>query len=230
MNVSVLIPWRTDHGPREVVFGHVLERWRALPVEVVIGQDSGDGPFNVSAAFNDAARQATGDVFVLFGADHLPDLDAVHDAARAAHTHDSWAPVFASTGAYRQIDTGLIVNGANPELYDFAQFAPFCTGILAVSRNAWITVNGMDERFLGWGCDDVALRIALGVLVGPPVFEPIGTCRALWHPAAPRDHFEVNAARIGVYETAAAAGADAMRELVSGNAHTPFVMPAGGAA
>lgn len=154
MNVSVLIPWRTDNGHRARVFAHIRELWAQLPVQLVIGADSEtETPFNVARAFNDAARHATGDVFVLFGADQLPDLDAVHAAAAHALEHDSWAPLFASTGAYRELDTDLILKGADPARYDFSQWAPFCTGILAVSRGAWSRVNGMDERFFGWGCE-----------------------------------------------------------------------------
>lgn len=219
MNVSVLIPWRTDNGHRAAVFQYIRGRWAELPVELVVGADDGDpdAPFNVSRAFNDAAAHATGDVFVLFGADQLPDVDVIAAAAGWALEHDSWAPLFASTGAYREMDTGLILNGADPARYDFAQWAPFCTSILAVTRGAWERVNGMDERFFGWGCEDTALRMALEVLEGPSGFEPTEALRCLWHPAASRDRYEANAAMIGAYQVAAAGGADAMRELVAGN-------------
>jgi hypothetical protein len=214
VNVSVLIPWRTDHAHRAQVFAHVRERWAELPVQVVIGQDAGpaDAPFNVSRAFNDAARHATGDVFVLFGADQLPDLDAVYAAAAYALEHDSWAPLFANTGAYREIDTGLIVHhGADPARYDFAQWAPFCTGILAVTRRVWEDIGGMDERFFGWGVEDAALRLVLGNL-HPSGYEPTGTLRCLWHPAAPRDRFEANSALMGEYIAAVDSGR--LREYV----------------
>jgi hypothetical protein len=217
MRVSVLIPFRGDDGHRDKLWSYVRNLWEQLPVELVVGSDPGDQPFNVARAFNDAASRATGDLFVLFGADQLPDIDRIAWALNQAEDGAFWCPLFAATGAYREHDTRLIVeNGANPANYDFAQWAPFCTGILAVTRDGWVEINGMDERFFGWGCEDTAVRMALEVILGPAP-EPTGTLACLWHPAAPRDRFEANAAMIGAYETAAAAGTHAMRALVAGN-------------
>lgn len=212
MNISVLIPWRTDHGHRARVFAHVRALWSKLPVQFVVGADyDTESPFNVSRAFNDAARHATGDVFVLFGADQLPDLDAVQAAAAFALENESWAPLFAGTGGYREIDTDLILRGADPARYNFSQWAPFCTGIVAVTPRVWNDIGGMDERFYGWGAEDSALRLVLGNL-HPSDYEPTDTLRCLWHPSASRDRFDANSALMGEYVGAADAGQ--LREYV----------------
>jgi hypothetical protein len=217
MRVSVLVPFRGDGGHRDRVWDYVKPLWEELPVELVVGEDPGDQPFNVSRAFNDAASRATGDLFVLFGADQLPDVDRVAWAMREAQDGAKWCPLFAATGAYSEGDTRLLVeNNADPSRFDFAQWAPFCTGIFAVTRAGWAEINGMDERFFGWGCEDTAVRMALEVVLGPAP-EPAGTLHCLWHPAASRSRFDANAAMIGAYETAAAAGPEAMRALVAGN-------------
>jgi hypothetical protein len=215
MRVSVLVPFRGDGRRRDQLWGYVRHAWEGLPVELVVGHDPGDGPFNVSRAFNDAADNATGDRFMLFGADQIPDLDRVAWAANELDDHP-WVPLFASTGAYSRQASDEILAGADPARFDFEQWAPFCTGILGVTRDGWDAVNGMDERFFGWGCEDTALRMALEVIHGPAP-EPTGTLACLWHPAAPRDRFNANAAMIGGYETAAAAGRSAMLALVGGN-------------
>lgn len=215
MRVSVLIPFRGDGGRRTQLFNHVRRLWRATDFEISIGSDHGAAPFNVSRAFNDAADQATGDVFVLFGADQLPDVDQVHQAV-AALGERAWVPLFSSTGAYSESSTNAILAGADPAFFGFEQWAPFCTGIIALTREAWDAVNGMDERFFGWGCEDVAFRMSLEVIHGPS--DPLdGTLRCLHHPAAPRDRFDANAALVGGYQVAAAAGPGAMRALTAGN-------------
>lgn len=217
MRVSVLVPFRGDGAHRDHLWAYVRRIWETLPVELVVGEDPGTAPFNVSRAFNDAADRATGDLFVLFGADQIPDMDAIDWAVEQVTAGAAWCPLFAATGAYSADDTARIVDfGSDPTLYGFDQWAPFCTGIVAVTRAGWADVNGMDERFYGWGCEDTALRIALqGILGTPPT--PTGTLACLHHPAAPRDRFQANAAMIGAYETAAAAGVDALRTLVAGN-------------
>jgi hypothetical protein len=212
--ISVLIPFRGDGAQRDRLWAHCRNLWAQLPVELVVGEDSGDAPFNVSRAFNDAASRASGDIFMLYGADQLPDLDRILWASEQLETH-AWCALYAGTGAYSQASTEALLNGYGWDRAVFDQWAPFCTGILAVTRETWADVNGMDERFFGWGCEDVALRVALTTLHGDTP-EPSGNLRCLWHPAASRERFDANAAMIGAYDVAAS-DPELMRELIAGN-------------
>lgn len=203
MDISVLIPWRTDHGPRERAFDHVRALWEDLPVELVIGVDNGtpEAPFNVSRAFNDAAAKASGDVFVLFGADHLPDFDRVTWAATQLEAN-AWCALFARTGKYSETDTNAIIDGADPARFDYEHRDDFCYAIIGITRPAWELVHGMDERFQGWGGEDTAFRMALDNLYGPTP-APSDTLRCLWHPEASRDKADRNWSLVLEYEAAA---------------------------
>lgn len=205
--ISVLVPYRGDGGWRDRVWNHCKSLWDDLPYELVIGEDPGTGPFSVARAFNDAAARATGDVFVLYGADQLPDADRIEWAV-AQLTTRQWAALYANTAGYGEKSTALILAGADPRSVPLGTPVPFCTGILAVRRDSWIR---FDERFTGWGCEDTAHRMALEALYGMSP-EPTGTLRCLYHPAASREHFNQNATLVGEYMTATSEGT--MGELV----------------
>jgi hypothetical protein len=201
MSVSVLVPWRTDNGQREKLWAYCEKVWQRSPYELVVGVEQGYGPFNISKAFNDAARKATGDIFVLYGADHLPDDDRIEWAVEQLKTY-KWCALYSDTAGLSEVSTKQILKGADPAGIVPVQVAPVCTAIIAIRAEDWID---FDERFTGWGGEDTAWRMALESLYGPPP-QPSGMLRCLYHNAAPRDHAQGNYNLIGEYITAEAEG------------------------
>lgn len=213
MNITVCIPWRTDHGWREQLFDWVLRRWQASGLEVCVGVDDDGGPINVSRALNRARAQATGDVLVVAAADHVPDPEAATVAAGAAMLH-GWAPLFTSTaGITRAATTDLIADVPIDVPRSITAQAEVCTALLAVRADVWDGIGGWDEAFHGWGCEDVAFRAVLETLYPDPPVLPRRSI-ALWHEAAPRDRFDANCVLLAPY-IAAAGDPDAMRRVVS---------------
>lgn len=201
MNISILIPWRTDNGQRERLWDHCRQVWEQSSYEIVTGTDQGYGPFNIAKAFNQAARKATGEYFILYGADHLPDFDRVEWATEQLTTQ-KWCALYAETAGLSQTDTNAILAGFNADNITPTQVAPFCTAIIGIRRDAWID---FDQRFTGWGGEDTAWRMVLETLYGPTP-QPSGRLRCLYHEAAPRSHTDHNFALIGEYMTAQAEG------------------------
>lgn len=179
--ISILIPWRTDHDHRERLWAHLEPLWRALPYELCTATDGADdgAPFSYAAAANTAARAATGDVLITYGADQLPDVAAIDHAATVAREH-GWAMLFTTTGFYSPFATQQILAGANPDHLGVETVEPHCTGLMAVRHDIWNDVGGMDERFHGWGYEDAALRDELTRRYGRPETRP-GMLRCLWH-------------------------------------------------
>ena len=179
MDVSVLIPWRGGDPQRERVFEYVLRAWRGLPVQVCVGEDDAGGPFNCSRAQNRAFKQAEHDYLIMVGADTLPpDVSFIRE--RFQHHDEDWFPIFSETAYYSEEATDRILTGANPAGEAFSYVLPFCTGPVAVRRDAYVASGGMDERFSGWGYEDAAFRQTLAGLFGAPPAVP-ATCRCLHH-------------------------------------------------
>lgn len=206
--VSVLIPFRGD-GQRRVLRDHCRTLWDRLPYEIVESSDGHDGgPFQIARAFNFAKERATGDYLILYGADHIPDPDRIEWAVEQLASHE-WCALYAQTGGISRSNTNRILAGRDPYTIPPSQVAPFCTAIIGIRRDAWVR---FDERFIGWGGEDTAWRLALETLYGPTP-EPSGMLRCLWHEAASREHTDRNFALIGEYMNAQAEGR--MREYLT---------------
>lgn len=192
--VSILLPWRTDHGHRERLWTYLRPLWEALPVELCVADDGGEdgAPFSYAAGANRAAATATGDVLITWGADQLPSLLAATAAAEEARRH-GWSMVYRRTGYYSPFHTEAILGGANPDHLPLEQTESHCTGLIAVHRDVWDAIGGMDERFHGWGYEDAALRDRLARGHGPQRPAPSAMLRCLWHPVRHRVYTGPNA-------------------------------------
>lgn len=212
MRVSVLVPFGADDSPagkqRAKVWRYNARRWDRLRVtglvdEVIVGIDRLFVPycekreihncieprqFSVSRALNDAAKHAHGDVFLLFGADHVPD-PAVIGWALGSLRHHPWVRLHDHVLYATEAATHLIVDGPFGDnlFQDTANWkrhsAP-CPGVLALTRAAWDTAGGMNEQFQGHGFEDTEFLSRLHHHVPRGSMGPSGLpLRELWHPS-----------------------------------------------
>lgn len=201
MNLSVLIPWRSDHGHRQKLFDYLLPLWQALEpkgVEVCIGEDDHGRPFNCARALNRAFRKATTDKMVGFGADYFPDLENLRAGAQVLDSHP-WVPFLAQTGYYSEASTYEILAGRDPAELNLEYTLPFATAMIGFTRDAMATSGGLDERFEGWGYEDAAHRQTLIGLYGDRTALPY-TSRCFWHPSDHRTPEGPNRALMDEYE------------------------------
>lgn len=182
MSVSILVPlggpaceWRErawswvrrhyldNHGDWELVTGecHELE-------------------WSKGAAVADAFSRASGDTLVIADADSFTTPDAV---AQAALTK-TWAVPHGRVYRLTRRATELLYSGAplhRGRTVRDPYMGPAGGGIVALTREAYLAVGGVDPRFRGWGGEDICLAMALEALVGP--YTRIGApLYHLWHP------------------------------------------------
>jgi hypothetical protein len=209
MKISVLVPFGADDSPagrqrakvwRFNQLGWDRLRTASLIDEVIIGIDSlygrtmrvdgrtdtvGRYPFSVSRALNDAAKHARGDVFLLFGADHVPD-PAVVSWAREQVAHHSWVRLHDHVLYATEAATCLMLGSRRliTDDADWSHHSAPCPGVLALTRRAFEAAGGMDERFQGHGFEDTEFLSRLQHLVPGGTLEPSGLpLRELWHPS-----------------------------------------------
>lgn len=173
-DVSILIPYAPDLGPRDAALKWVLKYYeRCMPeVEICIGQSSSD-LFNRSQAINQAAQQATRNVFVLVDGDTVYDPSLIVESLPLLEQY-GWVIPFhwsydiseESSRVVLQSEPGwpLEVEVKESDCRDFSG-APGGR-IAIVTRKNFETVRGMDERFLGWGWEDLALAWSLDTMCG----------------------------------------------------------------
>lgn len=189
VQVAVLVPYRSDGGHRDHLWEFCRRWWLDQhpdwPVHV---GESPPGPFNRSAAVNDAARQAGDvDVYVILDADVIVNPEAVDEAvARAAATGRMVLP-HNERADLTDYQTRRVLNGDRGNWR-----GPRCVAnVWHVSESSCVVVpsvlfdavGGFDQRFVGWGYEDTAFRIACEREAGPAIILPVEVFH-LWHPRA----------------------------------------------
>jgi glycosyltransferase involved in cell wall biosynthesis len=220
---SILVPYRAGEAWRDRAWTFNRARWEAMPdVEVVVcdpGPGRHPGEFNHPRAINDAARRASGDVFIVADADTAFHPDWVAEAVREVRLGAPWVlPRF-----YDKVDqpsTERILAGGGLDGYtvEWRGEAVSWSGLVVVPAAGFQVVGGYDERWEWWGADDVAFAMSMLTLWGE-VVRLEGAAMHLWHPTPidetyGHDHFPASRRLMERY-VAANADRRAMLRLIA---------------
>ena len=186
--VSFLIPFQFDSGPREASF-HWIKRYteNMFPgAEICIGESS-TIPFNKSKAVNNAAKRATRDILVLLDADIFCDPDIIRQSI-ALLEKSTWVIPYKRILKVSQEDTSLVLQSKASWPIHFGLTrseyieAPAYVGALnIIPRKCFEMVGGFDERFVGWGREDDVFSFAVDTLCGH-YLRLEAEIYHLWHP------------------------------------------------
>ncbi|WP_326412238.1 glycosyltransferase family 2 protein [Amycolatopsis sp. H20-H5] len=195
MGIAVIVPWGTDHGPRERVWEKLRPQWEQTSVDLIVAGDplfAERGKFSVSRAINRAVRLAPPeyDRFVLLGADMPPDEDTVAWAAVQLDT-EPWTLLYDRGRALDEHNTAHFVAGELAEVSwpPVALFASPCVGPIAFTRATFDKVGGFDERYEGWAYEDVDLwyRLQRDTPRSTPQSYSGNPLSQFWHPETHHD-------------------------------------------
>lgn len=193
MTVATCVPFRPASPHRAAVWDYIRPRLEQLGWPLHIGDVSDDeGGFSRARSRNTAAAEAIAggaDVLLFHDADMLlPDLDAYQRVVDLAATSPGLVVGFDRFHYLSSKTTQRVLAGDDPfsqppwrVLWNNGEMWVPVGGITAVTVDAWVTVGGMDERFIGWGCEDTALWYALDTLCGPFTRVQGQTSVHLWH-------------------------------------------------
>lgn len=188
--VSVLIPYQSDgNGPRDTSFEWVLGFYaRMMPeAEVCVGEiaDSRE-PFSRSKAINRAYHQATKDIIVIADSDIVYDPNLLRESITYLNS-EQWVIPFSRILRLSKETSHLLLQQESRWPLTVKtetaaeQATAFVGGFNVLGREAYETVGGYDERFVGWGGEDEAFAYALDTLVGHHI-RLEGEMVHFWHP------------------------------------------------
>ena len=198
MKVALLVPRRDDNGHRDRIWAACKARWQALHPDWDISEGyHTDGPFNRSAAINLAAEQAGDwDVAVVIDSDIALRPEQAEEAVRTAHAtgrvtwgHTQW------WGMSRTVTDAVLLD---PSVMLSADWKPSESAMkknpiswscfIAIPRKAWEVIGGFDERFKGWGWEDMAFQCIVRGIADEgrhPELRMDGPVWHFWHPRSP---------------------------------------------
>lgn len=235
VKVAILAPWRSGPEDRAELWSFARAWWEHGHPEWTIHEAAGPvtGPFNRSAAINEAA-QAAGDwdVAIIIDTDTLVSPDAARTAVDVAAATDAMVlagdeRVMLSRDGTRRILEGYRgnwrVRGMQERVYTDG-----CSSCVVVSRKLWDQLGGFDPLFVGWGFEDIAFRIACETFSGKHMVKLSSEMFHLWHTTscennARSDTYRANEARCERYK-AARWNVEAVQQLID-EAHTLVVEP-----
>ena len=201
--ISLLIPFTTKSAERKAEFEWLLKYWRhELPdAEIIVGT-SHSRIFNKNEALNHAFQKATGKIIVTLDADaYMPGRIIERCANRILEEVESgnhlwYVPYRHLYRLKREISKKIIASdpknplrlSSPPPMEDVENGVQSSYGhryaamAMVFPREALDAVGGcFDERFKGWGGEDVALLRALDTLYGK--HKTVNTdILHLWHP------------------------------------------------
>lgn len=183
--VRIAVPWRPDGAWRDRLWAWCKPAWDETGWPIV--QATGPaGPFNRSAAVNTCAN-GDWDVLLIVDADIVrPPIAQLDRAIRLAERTGQLVVAYERRLNLTSQVTRRLVNGwtVDPTSHVQTVLDGSLSSVVVVPRRLWDAVGGMDERFIGWGCDDTAFHHACAT-IGEGWHRVPGDVWHLWHERQP---------------------------------------------
>jgi hypothetical protein len=200
--ITLLVPFRSDEGIRAETWAWLREYWRwELPHAEIVEGHNEETPFCKTAAVNEAARIATGDVFVIMDADCYIDGKVLIDCAKRIRRARKYGgklwfiPYRRFFRLTESVSRAILESDPRyplhltdpPPLEDLLSNKGTSNGhwfgalIQVMPAEAFYAAGGMDERFAGWGGEDIAFMRAVDTMYTKHRTTDNGVFH-LWHP------------------------------------------------
>jgi len=201
--ISLLIPFTSNSTQRKEAFKWLLEYWHhELPdAEIVVGKNH-NRPFCKTAALNEAAAKATGKVLVMVDSDAYISGQIIERCAdrileEISEGERLWYVPYRHLYRLNKKATNLVLQSdprnsfrftspPAPEYFDNDGIKSgyghrYGAMIMIFPREALSILGCFDERFKGWGGEDIALLRTLDTLYGKHKTTNNDILH-LWHP------------------------------------------------
>lgn len=196
-SVAVIIPFRATTDERRTNLDRAVADWHEIGWPVLLGDHPGES-FCRGTAINRAAEDPVAqavDVLMIADADII--LGASHQAkegALQAREGGRYVVCFSHLHCLNRQGTDRVYEGKTPRgQRDYLESVSMIWGgVFAVPRQLFDEVQGFDERFIGYGAEDLAFLVSCSTLGGPK----LRITGVAWHmthePNPDRDHMAAN--------------------------------------
>ena len=177
MEYSIIIPYRDRNTHLQILLPVLLEKFKETTFEIIISEQNDNNNFQISCVENIRFHHSSGNTIILQQVDYVPTKDVsykvidqpVLPVKTANFVTDDLSPreYFDIPAGYRKFDKEV-----DPNFYG---------GVIALKREHFEKINGLNPLYKGWGNEDEDLRERLKWAGYSPIRNEKGTFICLYH-------------------------------------------------
>ncbi|MDP3066236.1 MAG: galactosyltransferase-related protein [Methanobacteriaceae archaeon] len=202
-NISIILPYKSDNGQHDINFNYVFNRLKEdFPKgEIIVGEDSpGNSSFNRSRAINSGVKKSSNDIIMIHDVDIILPKENVKQGINSLKTYPMIFPFWhfwhLPKTLSHKIIAGMKFDYHKLLEYNLQEVHPGGTnggGAQIIMKDAFNSIGGYDERFVGWGWEDVLFNFKMKEKYKPDgesdwgKWLPNKNLFHLWHPPAPKN-------------------------------------------
>jgi predicted glycosyltransferase involved in capsule biosynthesis len=192
--ISVIVPFKTDNGPRAKAFVWLKKRYQTLFIKKfsdleVCFNISSDESFCKPKIINEAVKGSHGEIIAIADADILYDPEILFQAANLLKKGSPWVIPYVRVLDLKPLATKRVLKFKPSIPVSVIHIKPseVCSirygvgGLIVLLRKSFDEVGGFDERFKGWGREDSAFRHTMDAICGKYNRIKVDLYH-LWHP------------------------------------------------
>lgn len=171
-NISLLVPYTSDNGTRELNWNWINERYKLLmpDIEICIGECN-EFPYSRAQAINNAAKKASRDIFIISDADIFFNVEDMRKAIEMLDIYKFIVPYSKFIKLNEELSVYTLSKQPNISIFDITLSQKNSSifydsnevkkyqvigGICIIKKQDFYACGGFDERFRGWGGEDDA--------------------------------------------------------------------------
>lgn len=171
--LSIIVPYNhIENSDRDKIWKFIKQRYEELMpgCEICIGEIY-NNPYNISKAINEAVKKSTREVLLLIDADVIINLESIKksmsiiDEYKVVYPYDKLIRLSKPVTDYILDNKTYKLNNINLDINCIEYKNPI-SGNLMIKKELFKDAGGFDERFMGWGHQDIAFYLVINYLSG----------------------------------------------------------------
>ena len=181
--VSIVIPFKSDDLHRKQLLEFIVNRYKnILPeTEVIVAGDGKQDGWSKAKASNNGVKRAKGDIVMIVDADIIIPLNSLLQMIKFSVGEK----VVFLQGKKRDITQrstkDVLTNSVDFLDTSHEKEMVWNKAIFCMTKDKFLNCKGFDERFEGWGGEELAFYQILNIYYGAPRFINCDIYYHLWH-------------------------------------------------
>lgn len=213
--VSVMMPYRAT--PSRQPLQVAVSRWWQNNFDITpTTLDTSHKIFNLAAVRNRCVDESPTEIVIVTDADIICERDAISKAIEIVATTGNTCIPYDKHHVLTHLGTSNYLRGQDIAKQSHTKFESTDGGIIVTTKAMWDQHNGQDERFVGWGGEDICWALAYETLIGS-LTRVDAIAWTMHHQPAPRHIDSDNKSRLRTRYLEAQGDPVKMTELIRGN-------------